>query len=325
MTEHLMQDESIMQIERKMQPEYVIPFRITKEAALENLRRQMKLGPFVPDDFLGYEMKIIPAYVPFWLLDISYEDQQIWKYRGDRYEASKYAKAGGMIRLDQFSVDGVYDLEDVITCGLGPYDYSQLVPNSQIMPVEDVLQEECQVVECEVGREEAEKTATKMIQAAFNREIQKRLDENGAEMLRTEPVFRVDNSTLALLPIWFCIIYADDGDFIAYVNGQTGKVVYVLPAAREETVISFAKTCGAIVGGLSVMMCLFFWHLFTSINMNESSAWIILSTLCLPIMILLAYFAKESWKEGKAARQKYMLHLSKVNAAQNLSFLKMDL
>ena len=312
-------------IGNEIQPEYVIPFQITKEKALENLRQRMDQGFYVSKDFLEYEIKMIPAYVPFWLMDVFYEDHQVWRYKEASNEASKYAQAGGRIHLDRFSVDGIHDLEDVITCGLGPYDYAKMVPNSQIMPVEDVLKEESVTVECEIGKEEAEDVAAKMIQAAFNREIKNRVNVYKSKILRSEPRYEITNSTLVLLPIWFCVIYGNDGEYVAYVNGQTGKEVYTLPASPKKTALSFAGFLAAIVGSLFATMDLLYWNTAVKAGIDERTILFILGVIYLPITALLIYVAKEIWHEGVDASIKHKIHLNKVNAGQNLSFLKIDL
>lgn len=319
------QPEDDEQPEEELQPEYVLPFQITKEAALEKLIQQMEKSFFLSKDFLKNKVKMIPAYVPFWLLDISYEDHQIWKYKVDGNEVSKYAEMGGKIHLDQFSIDGVHDLEDVITCGLAPYDYSQLVPNSQIMPVEDVLQEDSVTVKCEIGKDEAENTASKMIQAAFNREMKKKLFYPKSVMLSSEPDFWIENSTLVLLPIWYCVFYGDDGEYVAYVNGQTGKVVYTLPASPKKTALAYAGYFGGITGSIFATMCWLYWYLLSRGGINEWTGLFALGVTYLPIMALLFYIAWESRWEGLNASMKYKGHLQKVNAEKNLTFLKKDL
>ncbi|MBR4734005.1 MAG: hypothetical protein IK081_14695 [Lachnospiraceae bacterium] len=318
--------EGELKTENELQPEYIVPFQIAKETALEKLRQQMKESKYLSRDFLEYKVKMIPAYVPFWVMDISYEDHQVWKYKEISSDASyKYAKVGGKIRLDQFNVDGVHNLEDVITCGLCPYDYSQIVPNSQIMPVEDVLREDSITVKCEIGKEEAENTASKMIQAAFNREMKKRIYESNSKLLKTEPSFWIGNSTLVLLPIWFCVIYGNDGDYVAYVNGQTGKVVYTLPNAREKSISYFAKYLGIGLGLLCAFLCLPHWKILFGEGLTPDNVLLAMSVIDLPILALLIYIAKRIWHEGTDASLKYKLHLLKVNSKQNLSFLKKDL
>ena len=317
-----MELEDELQLENELHAESIIPFLITKDLALEKLRHKMNESFYLSRDFLEYDVKMIPAYVPFWLMDIAYEDHQFWKYDGDVVGSFKYAKTGGRIHLDQFPVDGLRDLEDVITCGLAPYDYSQLVPNSQIMPVEDVLREESITVKCEIRRKEAEDMASKMIQAAFTREMKNKLSITEAELIKSEPGFSVKKSELVLLPIWFCVIDGDDGKYIAYVNGQTGKVVYTLPVSLKKTVFSYMKYFGAFFVSLFAIMCVPHWNILFDELMDQKSVLFVMSLANLPIWVLLIYFATELWREGRDASVKYLLHLKRVNADQNLSFLK---
>ena len=309
----------------EMEPEYVIPFQITKEIALENMHKRMDKGFYVSDKFTEYYVKAIPAYVPFWIVDTYYEDYQIWKYKEDSTKQTKYAKAGGRIHLEKLPVDGVRSLEDVITCGLGPYDYSKMIPNSQIMPVEDILTEESYKVKCEIGKEEAEEIAVKMIRSAFDREMKKKLNEASSDQLRSDPQFEIAGSQLVALPIWFLLIHAENRNYVAYVNGQTGKVVMTLPVFSEKAAISVAGRLLLIGGSIYGITYAFLSRALTGMRSEWGSALFAACAVWIPITCFAIYLCKDLMRDGMETFAKYKVHLKNVNAERNLSSLGKDL
>ena len=68
-------------VDNVLKPDYIIPFKVTKEEAEGIIRKNLKKGFFVPKGIKNFEAeKIRGIYVPFWLFDIRYKDFQYWMY-----------------------------------------------------------------------------------------------------------------------------------------------------------------------------------------------------------------------------------------------------
>ena len=68
-------------VDNVLKPDYIIPFKVTKEEAEGIIRKNLKKGFFVPKVIKNFEAeKIRGIYVPFWLFDIHYKDFQYWMY-----------------------------------------------------------------------------------------------------------------------------------------------------------------------------------------------------------------------------------------------------
>ena len=68
-------------VEDYLQPEYIIPFRITREKAETIIRDRISRGKFIPDEIKNFKIERLRGiYIPFWLYDIYYSDDQYWKY-----------------------------------------------------------------------------------------------------------------------------------------------------------------------------------------------------------------------------------------------------
>ena len=68
-------------VEEYLEPDYVIPFSVTKEQAESTIRERIKSGYYVPSVIKNFEVeKLRGIYIPFWLYDIYYGDEKYFKY-----------------------------------------------------------------------------------------------------------------------------------------------------------------------------------------------------------------------------------------------------
>ena len=77
-------------VEEQLAPDYIIPFKVSKEEAEGIIRKRLKSGFFVPKEVRDFELeKLNGVYIPFWLYEIYYGDDQIWSYSSgfDEYQS----------------------------------------------------------------------------------------------------------------------------------------------------------------------------------------------------------------------------------------------
>ena len=76
------------QLSDYLEPDYIIPFKITQEEAAKILQKKFRRGLFVPRRFKRFKVeRLTPIYVPYWMIDMEYQDKQFWKYtvKKDKY------------------------------------------------------------------------------------------------------------------------------------------------------------------------------------------------------------------------------------------------
>jgi len=67
-------------IASEIKPDYIIPFRVSQEQAYNIIRNQFAQGAFIPDELRNIKIeKVHGVYVPFWLYNIHYYDNQFLK------------------------------------------------------------------------------------------------------------------------------------------------------------------------------------------------------------------------------------------------------
>ena len=119
-------------------PDYIIPFRYTKEDAIESFKKIKK--PLMPKFFNDAknieELKGI--YIPFWLYDytasgsIDFEAKKISSWVSGDYRYTKTdtysVNRGGTIDFDNVPVDGALHFDNAIMNSIEPFEYHDLKP-----------------------------------------------------------------------------------------------------------------------------------------------------------------------------------------------------
>ena len=130
------------QLSRKLKPEYIIPFRMDKKTAIENLKKYYKGKAFLPKAFKesNHIEEIQGVYVPFWLYDGRMEARGAYKAEiseshreGDyivtttrHFDVARVGDAD-FVRVP---VDGSSKMPDAHMDAIEPFDYSDLKPFS---------------------------------------------------------------------------------------------------------------------------------------------------------------------------------------------------
>ena len=95
-------------VEDYLQPEYIIPFRITKEKAEAIIRGRIAEGGFIPEEIKNFKIERLRGiYIPFWLYDLYYGDDQYWKYtvRRGKTTYTRYAHRVGECFFQRMTLD----------------------------------------------------------------------------------------------------------------------------------------------------------------------------------------------------------------------------
>ena len=224
------------QLSGALKPEFVLPFKIRKEAAVAALHRHYgKRNFYLPRLFRtdNHIEKVQGVYVPFWLFDTTvsgvgrYEGQDSVTRREGDYNVTTTmhykVERGGAAKFDKVPVDGSKKMPDNYMDSLEPFDYTQLKPFSTaylpgfLADRYDVSAEDC------APRMEARCKDT--LEDCLRRDV------NHAMVIPEGFQARVDKSEAhyALLPVWMLTTKWQDKTYLFAMNGQTGKFVGELP------------------------------------------------------------------------------------------------
>ena len=125
-----------------LKPDFVLPFKLSKEDAVAALKNHYKGKPLLPKAFTSgnHIEKIQGVYVPFWMFDgqaegtVDYEGLIHHEYETSDYEVTETehydVHRGGSISFEKVPVDASSKMPDDHMDSIEPYDYTDLKPFS---------------------------------------------------------------------------------------------------------------------------------------------------------------------------------------------------
>ena len=250
--------------EGMLKPDFVIPFKKTKEEAVAALKKFYEGKKLLPAAFTANNrVEAIQAmYVPFWLFDStvnasgSYEGcrDSVIETEDEIITTTMHYNCvrEGTMSFERIPVDGSEKMDDAFMESVEPFDYSEMVPFSTSYLAGYLADKYDVDAEAAVGRADArvvksaegclENTVTGFTRISPN---------NDVAVIKEENVVHY-----AMAPVWILTTRYENKPYTFMMNGQTGKFVGSLPIdygkLRNYTLISF------IIGAILVYLIAWF-------------------------------------------------------------------
>ena len=251
------------QFEGTLKPDYIIPFKLNKKAAMEVFEGQLKNAPFLPDNFKSKKKieEMAGVYVPFWTFDcdcdaaVSYNAEKVtaWSDANYNYTKTDYFKLfrSGSIGFANIPVDGSKKADDTYMEAVEPYDYSAAVDfNSAYLAGYLADKYDVSAEECEDRANERVKNSTLDAFSETTGVYSSIIPE------QTRVSFSNGKIRYSLLPVWMLNIKYLDKMYKFAINGQTGKVVGIYPIDKAKKWKYFWKVAG-IAYAVAAVIALF--------------------------------------------------------------------
>lgn len=223
-------------VDEYLKPDYVMPFKVTQSQAEGIIRGKISAGAYVPDDIKHFEIeKLRGIYVPFWLYDVYYGDDQYWKYTVKRGKSTvtRYSHRLADCQYSKLTLDASRNLNDSSSQRLEPYHVEDL------KPFEAMYLSGFYADRFDVGQEDTEALAIERSREMFNDAVKDTIKHGDAKLVHSNPVRLVTNTEYALLPVWFLTFRNEGFPYTMLVNGQTGKMVGAVPYVRVKAWVTF--------------------------------------------------------------------------------------
>ena len=247
----------------QLRPNFIIPFKLSKEYAVKALKEHYKGKFFLPKSFIreNHVQEIQGIYVPFWMFDGEAEGDahyeasrtRIYESNDDRVTEKEFFNVyrAGHVTFEKVPVDASSKMPDGHMDSIEPYDYKELKPFSTaylpgfLADKFDVTVEQCR----QRADQRCKGTFLSALRSTVRRYDSCTLTECNIHLKRGKVHY-------ALMPVWILNTKWKRKDFLFAMNGQTGKLVGDLP-------ISWGKFWGlfaAIAGPLALLgVALLFW------------------------------------------------------------------
>ena len=237
-----------------LKPDYILPFKLSKEDAIKALKKHYLKKPLLPSTFskANHLEEIEGVYVPFWMYDgeasgsAQFHATQVHTYTSGDYEITETShydvRRAGSIAFEKIPVDASSKMPDDYMDSIEPYDYAELRPFSTAY-LPGFLADKYDV-SVEDSRERADTRCAGSLLSALERTVSGYTSCN--ETSRDIHLKR-GKVHYALLPVWILNTRWEGKDFLFAMNGQTGKLVGNLPVSTKRVIGLFAAIAAPLI------------------------------------------------------------------------------
>ena len=242
-----------------LKPNYIIPFKLDKEAAKAALEKHLKGKTLLPKVFKNQNHidEIKGIYVPFWFYDTGVDacmnykatKTRTWEDANNRYTETSYygVTRGGTIAFKNVPADGSSKMDDDLMESIEPFNFSEAVDfknaylSGYLADKYDVTSEACTPRVNERIKVSTEDAFKKTVQGYAT------VNAEGGQVRFFDSMVKY-----ALCPVWILNTSWKGEKFTFAMNGQTGKMVGNLPMDKGAYwkwfgIVSAATTAAAFV------------------------------------------------------------------------------
>ena len=246
-------------------PDFVIPFRKSKDEAIAAIKNHYHGKFFLPRLFAqeNHLEEIKGLYVPFWLFDSGadadccYHATKVHTHREGDYEVTTtrhYAlRRAGSMDFERIPVDGSSKMPDDYMDSIEPFDYGELKPFSAAY-LPGFLADRYDVT-AKDSEPRAEARIRQTAQELMREDI---MGYTTVTQTDAHTVLHPGRVGYALLPVWLLSTRWQEKTYLFAMNGQTGKLVGDLPVDKLKYWLTFAGVALG-VGALSLFTGLARW------------------------------------------------------------------
>jgi predicted RNA-binding Zn-ribbon protein involved in translation (DUF1610 family) len=217
---------------RTLQPKYVVPFRIERQAVDGLLRNWLSQGFWRPGDASTESVisKVTPVFVPFWIFSANTEIA--WTADTSAVPPGARSNWYPISGTTEKSYDGVLvgasaTLTPLEVREICPFDLSQGIAPEQV-DLNNIVVEEFRTTRRDarmIAQGILEQLAGHQVEDTIRGKVRNLHINIRAQDLQSVPV---------LLPTWIMVYHYKDKPFRVLVNGQTGEVVGMAPFSSTK-------------------------------------------------------------------------------------------
>lgn len=234
-------------LSQTLKPDFVIPFKLDKNAAKDALQKYTKGRKFAPKLFKTENKldEIKGLYVPFWLFDseakaaVNFSATRTTTWRDKKYRYTKTDHfdifRSGTMSFENIPVDGSTKMPDELMESIEPFYFAEAV-DFQTAYLSGYLADKYDVtMENSVGR------ANERIKSSCEETLRNTVSGYETVMTNSSSVQTSGGvAKYALYPVWIIhTIYKGERLTFA-INGQTGKITGNLPVSNAKLAALFA-------------------------------------------------------------------------------------
>jgi len=253
------------QVAGVLKPNYVLPFKKDKAAAVKALETFQKGKFLLPSSFKSGNRieKIQAIYVPFWLFDCDIKgkiDFKATKVTSWSSGNTTYTKTDtylctreGEMAFEKIPADGSERMDDDLMNSIEPYDFSALTDFNPAY-LSGFLAEKYDI-DAEKSKERINTRIRNSVEQIFRQDV-----TGYTSVQKQSSVINVEHGKVhyALLPVWIVSSVYKSKNYIFAMNGQSGKLTGALPVCAKKAAIMITSFFAAFTAVFSAVIHFFF-------------------------------------------------------------------
>ena len=220
-------------VAKQKRPEFILPFSISKDTAVANIRSHLSRGSFVPKELKNFKPDMVRGiYIPYWIVNCDHYNAAFIRGELDNEKNSetKYYERVGTCSFQNMPLDASLMLNDEMSVKLEPFDLKHLVPFDENY-LSGFYSDMSDVSTMDITRA-ANAKADEMFREEAMHEI---FTARNKEVLESSPYTQLTGDKVyVMLPAWFITLEYQGEPLTILVNGDTGKVVCALPFNKKK-------------------------------------------------------------------------------------------
>lgn len=228
------------QFQGDLKPDFVIPFKLDKNAAKEGLKKHIKGKILLPKSFKDENRinEIKGIYVPFWLFDadasarMRYKATKVRFWSDSRYDYTKTSYysviRGGTLGFERVPVDGSSKMADDLMESVEPFNFSDAV-DFQTAYLAGYLADKYDV-DAKQSISRANERISNSTEEVFRSTV---MGYNSVTAEHQNIQLHNGCAKYALYPVWILNSTYKGKTYTFAMNGQTGKFVGDLPMDKK--------------------------------------------------------------------------------------------
>lgn len=205
-------------VEDYLQPDYVVPFKITKDVAEGLIREKFQLAKYAPKEAREFKLENLHGiYVPYWLYDIRLSEKMVLNTHAETKISTKDLNMGYLFY--KVPADGSTKMPDEAAVWLTPYNLEEAKPFDGAY-----LSGYC-AERYDQGSQEKMATVLNRARNLFQEAFSGKNRRGNGKLLDTHVQGKIEACDYYLFPVWILTFRVRGKLKTIFLNGQNGKVV----------------------------------------------------------------------------------------------------
>ena len=219
-------------VAKQKRPEFILPFSVTRENAIDIMRARLQNAFFVPKEIKEFKPDAVRGiYIPYWIVNASHHNAAFLsgQVKQGKNTVTKYYERVGECDFKNMTLDASKALSDFITEKLEPFDLTALKPFD-----ENYLSGFYSDMN-DLSEQEIVNSANRRCDEMFREEVIRDVPASSVRVIDSAPYTQIDDDKIyVMLPAWFITIEYNGSPLTILINGDNGKLVGTFPFDKKK-------------------------------------------------------------------------------------------